>query len=424
MQTLERSSINAQEEDLVTDRQMTSEVKIVAVASHEQSVFGVSWLEVFHHMASRLRNINPAFHLEVLDSTQIVDQTNNVVNKSEQLFLAVGMRDIDATSAISSLSSASTTAVFLGCTPELEAKTRLGGNVVSNFDSPLSAISEKLPWNGDLAKSKLLSRAISEAWRRCTFDDLVFIVLVMINAYVTEVKQVQNMRATDLSMLQCMITNCGSQILACMLDPNCRQGLDCLNACAPNDQVWRGKELTHTLAEEIFVGWRNSGKQWSWRAVAGQNAAYDHFNNQYQLYYYGKSTTAFWYDPVFQVETLDGRKVWRRRHYRVKRGDKPGTFFFTVLDNGVTSREFWRIVDAPDDLSWSLCFYSGAAKAAGLAYTGAVLLTPDGLWPGAEHKDRLDAALDLCGIKAWELCRVKNTDTDVPAELLEVPVYT
>ena len=35
-----------------------------------------------------------------------------------------------------------------------------------------------------------------------------------------------------------------------------------------------------------------------------------------------------------QVKTLDGRTVWRRRHYRVKRGKVPGTFFFSVLDNG------------------------------------------------------------------------------------------
>ena len=45
-----------------------------------------------------------------------------------------------------------------------------------------------------------------------------------------------------------------------------------------------------------------------------------------------------WYDPVFKVVTLDGREVWRRRHYRVKRADRVGTFYFSVLDNGVTSK--------------------------------------------------------------------------------------
>ena len=37
---------------------------------------------------------------------------------------------------------------------------------------------------------------------------------------------------------------------------------------------------------------------------------------------------------ALQVKTLDGRTVWRRRHYRVKRGKVPGTFYFSVLDNG------------------------------------------------------------------------------------------
>ena len=43
-----------------------------------------------------------------------------------------------------------------------------------------------------------------------------------------------------------------------------------------------------------------------------------------------------------QVRTVDGRMVWRRRHYRVRRAKQPGTFNFSVLDNGVISKEYWR----------------------------------------------------------------------------------
>ena len=42
------------------------------------------------------------------------------------------------------------------------------------------------------------------------------------------------------------------------------------------------------------------------------------------------------------MRTYEGSKVWRRRHYRVRRAQVPGTFRFSVLDNGVTSNEFWR----------------------------------------------------------------------------------
>lgn len=65
-----------------------------------------------------------------------------------------------------------------------------------------------------------------------------------------------------------------------------------------------------------------------------------------------------------------------------------GTFHFSVLDNGIISNEFWRILDASDDLSWALFFYAGAASAAGQAYTGAVLVTPDGNWPDSSHSVR------------------------------------
>ncbi len=46
----------------------------------------------------------------------------------------------------------------------------------------------------------------------------------------------------------------------------------------------------------------------------------------------------FWPLPVavFKVKTLQGPVVWRRRRYRVRRGKVPGTWYFTVLDNGVT----------------------------------------------------------------------------------------
>lgn len=60
---------------------------------------------------------------------------------------------------------------------------------------------------------------------------------------------------------------------------------------------------------------------------------------------------------------------------------KPGTFALSVLDNGVVSNEFWRIVDCTNDLAWALFYYAGAASAAGQSYSGAVLVTRNGSWP-------------------------------------------
>lgn len=171
---------------------------------------------------------------------------------------------------------------------------------------------------------------------------------------------------------------------------------------------FRGSLLSHEVAEDLFVGWLGELES-SWRVVAGQNPAYDQFPCQYQLFYRGKAKGSFWYEPVFQVQTLDGQVIWRRRRYRVKRGAIPGTFIFSVLDNGVVSKEFWRIVDVTDDLSWGLFYYSGAARAAGQSYTGAVLVTPDGTWPSKDEAQRVNSALLKCGIKDWELFMVDNS---------------
>lgn len=122
-----------------------------------------------------------------------------------------------------------------------------------------------------------------------------------------------------------------------------------------------------------------SYEQWSWKVVCGQNPAYDYFGCQHQLFYRDVRKPAIvWYDPVFKVHTescftqtdcgrnysnlltdycvfcfkvttVYGEDVWRRRHYRVRRGKTPGQFYFSVLDNGVASNEFWRILDCADE---------------------------------------------------------------------------
>ena len=60
---------------------------------------------------------------------------------------------------------------------------------------------------------------------------------------------------------------------------------------------------------------------------------------------------------LLQVQTLGGETVWRRRHYRVRRGEEPGSFIFSVLDNGVISKEVWHIIHVAQDFSWALFYY-------------------------------------------------------------------
>jgi hypothetical protein len=208
-----------------------------------------------------------------------------------------------------------------------------------------------------------------------------------------------------------MITKCGPCILKCLRDPQCSKCLSALTALDTRDQVasyrtivsyesdilrdfslcilqknnifgceatipdrpyippvlqWKnGKNLTKEDARRILIGHLDEGSdlpQVSWKVAAGANEAYDQFPSQNQLFYTGVNGIDMWYDPVFLVNTVDGRHVWCKRHYRVRDGPVPGTFRLSVLDNGVTSSEFWTIAGVAEDLSWVVFSYAGAAS--------------------------------------------------------------
>jgi hypothetical protein len=79
-----------------------------------------------------------------------------------------------------------------------------------------------------------------------------------------------------------------------------------------------------------------------------------------------------------------------------------------VLDNGVTSNEFWAIVGAADDLAWVVFHYAGAASAVGQRYLGGLLCTPDGQLPPPEQLPKIWDCFRSAGIQPWELYQVDN----------------
>jgi VDE lipocalin domain len=158
----------------------------------------------------------------------------------------------------------------------------------------------------------------------------------------------------------------------------------------------------------------------SWKVACGANVAYDQFPCQNQLFYPSTRGRDMWYDPVFRVETLDGRHVWCKRHYRVRSGPQAATFRLSVLDNGVTTDEFWTIVGAADDLSWIVFHYAGAAKVIGLQYLGGLLCTPDGSLPDERQLPAIWDCLQSAGIQPWELNVVDN-QLDSPSAIAAGP---
>lgn len=105
---------------------------------------------------------------------------------------------------------------------------------------------------------------------------------------------------------------------------------------------------------------------------------------------------------------FEGKLVWRRRRYLVKRGKIFVIFRFSVLDNGVVLNEFWIIVDVFDDLSWGLFYYNGVVCVVGQFYIGVVFVIFDGLYSEEKERERLQLVLEKCGIKEWEFFVVDN----------------
>ncbi|KAM0903712.1 hypothetical protein ACQ4PT_018481 [Festuca glaucescens] len=427
-------------------------VRIVAVVGDGSisPLKDTPWEEVMRHTADRLKWVDEGFEMLVFtDKSMDHDGFRQELSRCDML-VNVAITGQQSVQWLIQNSKNVPNILCFQSSPSLLNK--LGGRYVQftgeqDFFGKLASVGKS---RGTEDSTEVL-KTISNAWERNNSDDIRFCLLVVVNAYIRPVDMLQNLRAKGLSTLSCMIKNCGPQILNCLFDPDCRKAIQCLNSCSPTDQVcnyrciasyespqleafslcvlqkhnclelnaaipskpsvtplsmFREQQLSHEVAEDLFVGWLDN-LEWSWRVVAGQNPAYDQFPCQYQIFYRGKAKGSFWYEPIFQVKTLDEKLVWRRRKYRVRRASIPGTFYFSVLDNGVVSKEFWTIVDVSNDFSWGLFHYHGAAQAAGQSYTGAVLVTPDGSYPDGDNP-RLDSALEKCGIKKWELYMVDN----------------
>lgn len=435
----------------------------------------VPWGEVAEHLSRRLSWTDPSMQMRVFDEGVLGEQGPageaarqdfmQAAGEGCQLLVGLSLHSPALAAALQQHRAAlPPLRVFLDSGAELAALTELAGfkpGQPLNWFESLTSLSSSTP----AARGGRVMTVLHQLMTRHTSDDMLFVFLVLINEYITDVPQVsQTTKGFDLGGIVCMVRYCGANVMNCVTDRECKGALDCLQACEFNDQVcqyrcivshespllasftlcilqlhncrnlkaevpmrpdpaplasFRGAPLTHTAAEDMFVGWLGSGgSRHSWLVAGGKNPAYDYFPCQHQVYYRGRAQGTLWYEPVFKVITLDGRAVWRSRKYRVRRGQVPGTFHLSALDNGVTSNEFWRVLDCADDLSFCLFYYSGAASAAGLSYSGAVLATPDGSWPAPSHTARLEAALERAGIKPWEVSRVDNNDcADAPLHI-------
>mmetsp|Transcript_37833 Transcript_37833/g.68138 ORF Transcript_37833/g.68138 Transcript_37833/m.68138 type:complete len:566 (+) Transcript_37833:126-1823(+) len=343
--------------------------------------------------------------------------------------------------------------------------------VVGPYDEANPSVTETLPWT-DVASGKRLAVQMADLFDKHSTDEFALAVMLFFNRFsgynvpwvqhsidVTWEKGFKNVKE-----IYSMLTKCGPCITKCLDDENCKTVINALDAIDTRDQVtsyrtlvsyesellrdfslcilqknnvfecdakipevpvvkpmshFRGEEMTMDIARGIMIGHLEGVEDSlegckeldvSWKVACGANVAYDQFPSQNQLFYPCAKGKDLWYDPVFRVETIDGRNIWCKRHYRVKNSQVPGTFRFSVLDNGVTSDEFWTIVGAADDLRWVVLHYAGAAGAVGQRYIGGLLCTPGGELPPPEDLEEIWQVLRSAEIEPWELFVVNNDD--------------
>lgn len=401
------------------------------------------------HIGRRLQWTNPRFNPTITTLDLPLDL------QTPDLVLLVGVVDLQRSQETLSKLNPSVI-VAMDCPDEFNSLNSFKGlnpQVLSLWDQ----LQLSLPWTTNQKQNQRIYKSIQDLWNRRSSDDIVYAIQLLTNQFITDLEEMSDLDP-NFESLKCIGKNCGKQVLNCLLDPECRKALDCLNSCGINDQVcsyrcivsyesklleefslcilqrhnclgssasiptlpevhpmetYRDQALTFEAAEEIFIG-HHKTLPWSWKVAYGKNPAYDYFPCQFQLFYKGKGKNSMWYDPVFKVIKINGEAVWRRRHYKVRRAKIPGTFYFSVLDNGVTSNEYWRIVDVDEELKWALFYYSGAAAAAGIAYSGAVLGTKDGNAPPLSEQNKISQALERCGIKEWELSAVDYSSCENP----------
>ena len=291
-----------------------------------------------------------------------------------------------------------------------------------------------------------------EAWET---EDSLYALLFAVHFAVMPVELVaQEPQIDTVEKIFTLCTRCLSEAVAAGLDSEARACLACQSGCDVRDQTqmyrctvshesaplaslvrcferrrvfdcdaevpdvplaplteFQGKRVGVEMAWKIMEGhWSMSPSSCSWRPVLGQNPAYDYFPCQFNSWYRDPRGNRGWYDPVFKVVTLDGREVWRKRHYRVLPGDVPGSFNLSTEDNGISLREYWRIVDADDDLAWAVLHYAGAAPSVGQSYTGSLLVSRDGRLPEDIPSARIAAAFQKAGVAKFELYAIHQDE--------------
>ena len=173
------------------DTKQNPKVTIVAVVpADQQHSLGAPWHEVMSHVADRLAWEDPDFKVQTFtDDTLQNRQAQSQYAEATQKAQIILLFDISLPASIDVLLDSMhtvPTAIALDSHPQLEAATKLNGVALTNPWEKAAAAT--LPWSSSAKGTKVL-QSVRDVYKRKTSDDLLFMLLVLIDAYITEVGQ-------------------------------------------------------------------------------------------------------------------------------------------------------------------------------------------------------------------------------------------
>lgn len=166
-----------------------AKVSIVAIVPANQHPLGVPWREVMSHVADRLTWEDSDIKVQtVVDETLTADEPQSDFHKAVRAAQIMLVLDIKAPPSLQLLLDGMhtvPTAIALGSHPQLEAATSLNNIALTKPWEKVAAAT--LPWS-DSAKGTKVLQSVRDVYKRQTSDDLLFMLLVLIDAYITEVQ--------------------------------------------------------------------------------------------------------------------------------------------------------------------------------------------------------------------------------------------
>ena len=200
----------------------------------------VSWKEVWEHMRLRLKWSNETFETLLVDcaDAETVSKAKEACSKATA-FIACEVGESESIAeTIRELTVTVPTGVVCGKSSatlrdlqKLQFMPMRDAGHNDFFEMPFETRREK-------DKKKFLQ--MKTLFDRKNHLDLLFMSLVLIDACEVPgivVPEVAINQEINIGNVWCIASNCGSKLLDCYKNPQCRKSLDCVDACGMNDQV-------------------------------------------------------------------------------------------------------------------------------------------------------------------------------------------